>query len=59
MSEPKRPLVPGQAIEFNVSLWGVDQLPEGAQGEGVAWVTAGLPHQRDGRGEVLLVRSER
>jgi len=61
LTDGKHRLSPGQTIEFNISLWGTDylrggQAPELApQNEGLAWVSSAAPHQRDGRGEVLLL----
>ncbi len=53
----KRRLAPDQTIEFNIWLLSTDVLPGGEQNEALAWSASGAPHQRDGRGDVLLVRS--
>ncbi len=50
-------LNPDETLQFSISLWQTDRFPEGRQSEGLGWVATGMVHQRDGRGEVWLVRS--
>ncbi|HRZ38566.1 MAG TPA: carboxypeptidase-like regulatory domain-containing protein, partial [Candidatus Paceibacterota bacterium] len=58
LTQHRHRLAPGQMIELNFSLFGGDGFAGGVENESIAWLAPGVPHQQDGRGDVLLVDSD-